>query len=283
MQTVGVLNSGKKLVYASALVLQDYRGLPTVSHGGAWVGYRAQLLRFPRQRLSVACLCNVASASPTVLARQVAEVYLGDRMKPAETPKPAKPSAASAKVAASRLQRLAGTYLERDSGDVIRLAVADGRLVGERGSRKFSLIPTAADRFRVEGLPEIETAALAANRTAADGRAALAVSGAEADETETWEPVVLWTPKAAELEAFAGRYESDELDTTWRLVAEAGKLFVRHRGFPEEALTPTVEGDFSIEGVTLHFLRAANGAVNGFTVDDGRVRGIAFRRLPPAR
>ncbi|MGE5414154.1 MAG: serine hydrolase domain-containing protein [Syntrophomonadaceae bacterium] len=277
MQTVGVLNSGKKLVYASALVLQDYRGLPTVSHGGAWVGYRAQLLRFPQQKFSVACLCNVGGANPTRLTRDVAEVYLGDRMKPAE---PAKGSGApAAKVPAGRLQRLAGAYLERDSGEVIRLSVESGRLVGDRGSRKFSMIPVAADRFRVEGLPDVEAAALAATKTGAGGRPAITVSGLEADETETWQPIVVWTPKASDIAALAGRYESEELDTTWRLVAEDGKLFVRHRGFPEEPLSPTVEGDFSLEGVTLHFLRGPGGAVTGFTVDDGRVRGIAFRRL----
>lgn len=282
MQTVGVLNGGKKLPYASALVLQDYRGLPTVSHGGAWVGYRAQLLRFPQQRFSVACLCNVAGANPTVLTRQVADIYLGDLMKPAGPPEASRGSgAAAAKVPAARLRRLAGVYLERDSGDLIRLAVADGRLVGERGSRKFSMTPIAADRFRVEGLPDVEVAALAEKKMAADGRAAFAVTGAEADEAVTWEPIVPWTPGAAELDAYAGRYESDELDTTWRLVAVNGKLFVRHRGFPEEPLSPTVEGDFSLEGVTLHFRRGPGGAVAGFTLDDGRVRGIAFEKQKP--
>ena len=54
MLRVGVLNGGKKIDYASALRIGVYRGLPTVSHGGSWAGYRAQLLRFPQQKLSVA-------------------------------------------------------------------------------------------------------------------------------------------------------------------------------------------------------------------------------------
>ena len=32
MQVPGILNSGKKLTYASALVVGSYRGLPTVQH-----------------------------------------------------------------------------------------------------------------------------------------------------------------------------------------------------------------------------------------------------------
>ncbi|HLY19426.1 MAG TPA: serine hydrolase domain-containing protein, partial [Bryobacteraceae bacterium] len=54
----GKLNNGKELDYASGLVHGKYRGLPTVDHGGADAGYRADLIRFPEQHFSVACLCN---------------------------------------------------------------------------------------------------------------------------------------------------------------------------------------------------------------------------------
>jgi len=281
---VGVLNSGKKLTYASALVLQDYRGLPTVSHGGAWVGYRAQLLRFPKQKFSVACLCNLASANPTRLAREVAVVYLGDLMKPAEPARPSNAAAApSAKVPASTLQRLAGTYLEKSSGEIVRLSVQEGRLTGERGRSRFTMSPVSADRFRVEGLPEGEVTAVA-GKSAGGGRAEIALTAADdADETERWEPITPWTPSAADLAAFAGKYASEELDTVWRLSAEDGKLFIRHRGFPEDPLQPTVADAFSLEGMTLHFLRGPSRAVTGFTLDDGRVLGIAFERDPAGR
>src|SRR5229473_111794 len=73
IQERGKLNDGKVLDYAKGLRLQDYRGLHTVSHGGAWGGYRAELLRFPEQHFSVACLCNVGDAGPTRRAQQVAK------------------------------------------------------------------------------------------------------------------------------------------------------------------------------------------------------------------
>ncbi|NIM50976.1 MAG: serine hydrolase [Gemmatimonadales bacterium] len=80
----GVLNSGDTLDYARGLVHGEYRGLKTVSHGGAFVGFRAQLLRFPEQRFSVICLCNLSSANPSRLALRVADVYLEDLLGPAE-------------------------------------------------------------------------------------------------------------------------------------------------------------------------------------------------------
>src|SRR5205085_11877682 len=82
MQKPAVLNSGKQQTYALGLQVDSYRGLRTVSHGGSWAGYRAELLRFPDQHLSVACLCNLARTNPSQLARRVAEVYLGGHMAP---------------------------------------------------------------------------------------------------------------------------------------------------------------------------------------------------------
>jgi CubicO group peptidase (beta-lactamase class C family) len=81
LQENGHLNSGKKLDYAKGLFVTSYRGLPTVNHGGAWGGYRAQLARFPEQHFSVACLCNVGNANPSKRAMRVADVYLGSLMK----------------------------------------------------------------------------------------------------------------------------------------------------------------------------------------------------------
>ena len=41
------LSGGGENRYAAGLFLSGYRGLPTVSHGGSWAGYRSELLRFP--------------------------------------------------------------------------------------------------------------------------------------------------------------------------------------------------------------------------------------------
>ncbi len=91
IQEQGKLNGGKVLDYAKGLFIADYRGLHTVSHGGAWGGYRAELLRFPEQHFSVACLCNRGDANPSRRAHQVADVYLSSLMKPKEEKKAEEP------------------------------------------------------------------------------------------------------------------------------------------------------------------------------------------------
>ena len=77
LESTGVLNDGKAIEYALGLNVDTYRGLRRVSHGGSWAGFRAQLTRFPEQRVAISTLCNVANAVPSSLATRVAEVVLG--------------------------------------------------------------------------------------------------------------------------------------------------------------------------------------------------------------
>jgi CubicO group peptidase (beta-lactamase class C family) len=279
----GVLNSGKKIEYASALYVTEYRGLPAIAHGGAWAGYRAQLLRFPKQHFSVACLCNLAQANPSRLAHRVADVYLAGLLKKepeeaAASPAPGK-SRPAAGADAARLQTLAGAYLNREDDRFLRLSVEDGQLHGRLGSRQLTFVPLAADRFRVEGVGGARLEARVEKTGGARPRLAVTVDEDGDVENWTFEPVDAWTPTAADLAAFSGRYASAELDTTWRLEAKDGKLYLRYRGAPEEPLAPSIADRMSVGGQALRFTRDASGQVNGFTVDEGRVRGIAFRRV----
>ncbi len=74
----GRLNAGTPLDYAFGLQIGTYRGLDLIEHSGSTGGYRAVLTRFPKQRTSVAVLCNVSNAAPVTLAHQVADHLLRD-------------------------------------------------------------------------------------------------------------------------------------------------------------------------------------------------------------
>ncbi len=280
MQAVGVLNSGKKLEYASALYVSTYRGLPAVTHGGSWAGYRAQLMRFPEQRFSVACLCNNGgTANPSRLAQGVAEVYLGALMKPAvasveppQTAAPAPPGSAA----------LTGAYRNPISGELVTLAIEDGVLVLEEGGSRHPLTRTAPGRFQRIDPPRGSRIEIAFRAGAAGARLPMRVTTTDAGgevETDDFVPVERWIPTAAELAGLAGTYASSELNTSWRLTVEDGRLFIRHRGLPEEPLTPTIRDAFTVDGLSLTIRRARGEKAAGFTLDAGRVRGVVFARV----
>jgi len=108
LQTRGVLNNAKQISYALGLEIGNYRGLPIVEHGGALFGYRTEILRFPDQRFSVLCLCNLASANPSRLARQVADVYLVKELQPIP-----RPASLPADASVSAPSQFAGKYFDR--------------------------------------------------------------------------------------------------------------------------------------------------------------------------
>jgi len=131
IQEQGKLNGGKVLDYAKGLFIADYRGLHTVSHGGSWGGYRAELLRFPEQHFSVACLCNRGDANPTRRAHQVSDIYLGSMMKPKEEKKAAENEAVEKKEIAltgEKLHAYVGDYWSNELGVTYRLGLVDGKL-----------------------------------------------------------------------------------------------------------------------------------------------------------
>jgi CubicO group peptidase (beta-lactamase class C family) len=134
MQEHAKLNSGKTREYAKGLVVTTYRGLPIVRHGGAWGGYRAELLRFPEQHFSVVCLCNRSDGRPGTHASQLADLYLGSLMKPKEAAAKTDDDEDEEKkkkeiaITAEEAQAFAGDYDSEELGVTYRFRVANGKL-----------------------------------------------------------------------------------------------------------------------------------------------------------
>jgi len=98
MQKVGKLNDGSdatlgrgqlKYGYASGLVISKYRGLKTIGHGGAFVGFRAGYVQFPDNKFSVIILANLADIKTVDLCYDIADIFLEDYFL---EEKPAKPN-----------------------------------------------------------------------------------------------------------------------------------------------------------------------------------------------
>jgi CubicO group peptidase (beta-lactamase class C family) len=167
IQQTGTLNSGKQLEYAKGLFVDNYRGLRTVRHGGAWGGYRAELLRFPDQHFSVVCLCNRSDGRPSRRADQVAEVYLGGLMKEKQTKKEDEEedhkSRPEISVSTAELAGYAGDYASDDLGVIYRLVAVNGKLTianivaggipRSNDLRGKQIVPVAKDEFELVGEP----------------------------------------------------------------------------------------------------------------------------------
>lgn len=263
LQTRGVLNNGKPIDYALGLELSTYRGLPVVSHGGALFGYRTQLLRFPEQRFTVACLCNLSSADPHKFAREVADVYLEKKLQPdANQPE------TSANPQFPDPRRFAGKYLDPRRHFVYVFSASGQDLMAWGGK----LHRVGANQFR-----DLGTGTITFEDSAQGMKSTLEMDG------ETFfagQRVIEPHLTAVELEPDAGQYQSTELDATYDLSVEKGSLMLTVGWNPALKLTPVAPDEFDNQDfgtIVLH--RNADHKVESLTLFTVNARDISFKRV----
>jgi CubicO group peptidase (beta-lactamase class C family) len=271
-----VLNSGRTEPFALGLIVDTYRGLRQVRHGGSWAGYRAELMRFPEQHFSVAVLCNLAGTDPTTLARRVAEVYLAPSFAAApEASSPTASAGGSVTLAARDRERYAGLYRSARTGELRRVRIRGDSLQLTDLVTAFPLEPVGPDRFRVPGSQPGPEVRFDASRPSSRQLELLYVSG----DTLTFGRVAEAAPTPRDLEAYRGVYWSEEVGAEYRLEVKDGALVLHRRRSEPVVLAPTYADAFTARGVLLRFTRA-RGRVSEMLVDAGRIRNLRFvRRL----
>ncbi|MES2697831.1 MAG: serine hydrolase domain-containing protein [Verrucomicrobiota bacterium] len=191
LQTPGLLNNGTDTRYAFGLTVGQYRGLKVVEHSGAYGGFKAHVIRFPNQRLSVVCFTNLGAMTPGVLVRKVADACLagafpsaatvaastsapsatvdaagavltetqagnGKAGKASQGGKTQKsPPAAPTALTPAEAARFAGTYRSDELNvayQIVAEASSGALKLERRGNPTASLTPEAANTFATSGL-----------------------------------------------------------------------------------------------------------------------------------
>lgn len=270
----GKLNNGEPLDYAFGLVISSYKGLRTVSHGGAWAGYRAELIRFPDQQFSVICLANLGSMAPWTLARQVADLYLADVF-----PEPAAPSTPGAaefvELPNGQVERLSGFYRNQKNGTLLELAVQDGKLVGEAAGLRFQLAALSSTRFKaVEAPVDIQLELIELHPESALTMNVMFEGG----KPELYSKLSVTSIDRSQLPGYAGAYHSDELNTTYTITLAGEQLFLKRGYAPKETLKPVTQDVFTGRDLELQFVRNEQNQVCAFNLGADRVRHIRFTK-----
>jgi CubicO group peptidase (beta-lactamase class C family) len=134
MLTRGKLNDGTELTYAFGLVIDRYKGLPAIRHGGAMMGFRTHLIRFPEQQFSVICLGNVAQLQPGTMVQQIADIYLCHEIE----------RSIQAYVGRYTNESLDATYTV--TADSVSLWIDSGDL------NRSEMTPSSEEKFTVDGM-----------------------------------------------------------------------------------------------------------------------------------
>jgi CubicO group peptidase (beta-lactamase class C family) len=251
-QQAGHFNDGRTHGYALGLFVGTYKGLHEVYHSGSTAGYSAFVTRFPDQKVSVAVLCNATTAKATEYAHQVADLYLGDRVKPTET-------AASYTFTETDAKRFVGQWANLTNG----VAVTISR--GKDGGLLFGsthVFPQSALKLLTSSGETLELDARGFRTTDQYGTV---------DEYGKERPA---TYSDAQLAAFAGTYLSDEAETVLTAVVENHALVLKRRPDTTITLTPTYQNAFTAN----HNLGTVIFDHDGLRVVQDRVWNLSFRR-----
>jgi CubicO group peptidase (beta-lactamase class C family) len=260
--TRGALNSDKQISYALGLELGTYRGLPIVEHGGALFGYRTEILRFPEQRFTVICLCNLSSASPNGLARKVAEIYLEKSLQPeASSVQPASSAGSPDPI------RFAGKYLDPHRHFIYLFSASEGNLMAWGASLR---------RLGVNQFSDLGTGTITFADSKGSMSCTLEVDGETFFAGKRIQDLHL---SDADLAAYAGLYKSTELDVTYNLSINQGSLTIRNNWNPPVRLTPVALDEFESEDLgTIVFHKDANHHVSGLRVFTVNARNVSFEK-----
>jgi len=275
----GKLNNGKEIDYASGLVHGKYRGLTTIDHAGGDAGYRSDLIRFPDQHFSVACLCNQAETNPSELTRRVADIFLEARFKEAAPETGAERAAKPFPVADDRLAEYAGLYWKKDDDGSLRIAHAKGRLFLPPEERHLDLSPVAENRFRIGTFPVI----LTFDPPSSGRPSRVSLRGSGEAEAQVFERVQEFHPTPDQLREFAGTYTSAEIEPVYRFVVEDGNLALKRLKAKPAILHPTITDRFDGPVGDVQFSRDAQGKVTGLSLNTGRIQHLRFSKADAAR
>jgi hypothetical protein len=275
MSQKAVLNKGDTIEYALGQVINKYKGLNMVSHGGADAGYRTFLGRFPDQKFSVIVFSNDASNDPGKLAMKVADVYLKDEIKTEGKDDKKEIKENKSSVNTDTLKAYVGQY-ELQPGFIITITEENGNIYGQAtGQQKMELKAISSNEFSVIGVD----AKLTFHRDIDNKINLLKLHQGGVFDAPRMKP---FDKSSVRLGEYAGQFHSDELSTEYTFVIKNDTLVATHSRLSDIKMTPAktdvFNGDKWFFGQT-EFIRDKNKSVIGCKVSSGRVRNIWFKKV----
>lgn len=277
--TPGRLNNGEALHYALGIEVGSHRGLEMFGHEGIWAGYRSDYRRFPEQKLSVVCLCNLATMNPLSLTQQVADIYLAGQGKDGVQKDPGLTGAhETMTLTPGQLSLYAGHYRNPAAELMRTIILKNGKLMYVRGPASESeLTPIAAGKFRMVGVPiETDVTFVTDESGKVSGMQVVSSDGSRVD----FELCTPATPSREQLVEYTGTFRSDELGVNYAVALKDSQLIVKIGRSETNPMAPTVADIFTIEGFAVfRFTRNHTGAIDGFLLSQSKIRNLMFRKM----
>lgn len=267
----------------------QYRGLKRRQFtGGSW-GFTAAMSQFPDQDFTVICLGNSDDITAWTMNRRIADIALGDVLRPLPTRITSHPVSElpTAAVSEAELRDKVGAYRLKSLGLIWQITLQDGKLeLTDHLLAKYPLRPLSATSVDPEGSRFYATTHFDFSPASADSPKSFTSQWDEPENRGSlkFEAIELVSPTPDELAKYAGEYVSDELAATYRFQVRDDQLWLRVNSRRWEQLDATIRDEFiphlrePTDGRIMTFLRDARDDVIGLSTDYFRVKGVRFTK-----
>lgn len=260
MLTRGRLKDGQEIDYASGLnVGRQYLGLRTVEHTGEDAGYVADFLQFPDQRFSVIVLSNSGAFDAVDTARRVAELYLADEIRKAQSnpiTAPTPQTRTEISLAPRVLEAFVGDY-KLPFGIPIKLLIESGKLaVRVREQPQQTLAALSSTEFATKD------ASIHIRFLPPEGGKYLRLKIELNNQQLDGERIERLSLSPSMAQAYGGTYYSEELGALYSISYKNGQLMLWHRRGEEPLL-----------------IKHQDQFVTGFSEEARRWRGGEYVRI----
>lgn len=276
MHKEGLLNNGESSGYAFALNNGTYKGLKTVGHSGSLAGYRSQFIRFPEENFSVIILANRGDANPTNKSFQVADILLKNKFieeskkKEIKTEKPDHTNISEE----FTLNQMSGNYEIQAGVDLEINVIKDSLHVLQNWDKSaYTIINTVGNTYESTIDPSIKfvfsdlkdefTQILTVFE---NGKKTIYTRSENVDFS------------SVNLEDYLGNFYSEELDATYLLFIDDGKLNLKIADYDAKVLSIYDIDTFTTTRRSLVRFNRSNGVIKGFELDAGRVTNMKFEK-----
>ncbi|MBI9043414.1 MAG: beta-lactamase family protein [Anaerolineaceae bacterium] len=266
------LNSGEIINYAFGLDVTEYKGLKLVRHGGAWYGYRAEMLRFPEHQFSVICLANLGTMNPTGLALQVADLYLAEALK--ETMH--KKEEEFIELSNEALKSFTGFYQNEDATFTGFIRLIDDQLLLDFMGEKIKIKPIADNQCKT--IDFSHPIMLSFGKLGENGFQSLNFNVADAKINENLVKCEQLILSNKEIARYTGTYFQDELQVTYEILIVENELQIHIKGSTFETLQPVTKEIFAAGRFTTIFQFDSDENISGFNIKGSRARTIEFSK-----
>lgn len=261
MQTRAILNNGDTLKYALGLNITKYKDKLAIRHGGAFVGFRAEMIRFPTDDLAIIVLANRSDAQPSQQANKIADILFNNvnqtnkeiKIKNKNTP---------LTLSTKELSSYVGTYWNDKRLESKSITLKKDTLY----ISNYALLPTGLRKFNLVVSPTTEV-------SFTDKKISIKSSDRKPREYTFYKPVVY---EKSELKEFIGNYYNKELQVYYHLQIKDEELMLKIGDKEILSLSPTVQNIFLNNRIGVFEFVKTNNKISGFILTSGRVKNLRF-------